>query len=47
MLEIWDENPPAVLLYSNATFFAKVKNVDWTPYEANFMDFGPNNVTAK
>ena len=47
MLEIWDANPPSVLLYSNATFFAKVKNVDWTPYEANFMDFGPNNVIAK
>lgn len=47
MLEIWDENPPAVLLYSNAVFFAKLKGVDWQPYEANFMDFGPKNVTAK
>ena len=47
MLAAWDANPPSVLLYSNATFYAKLKNIDWTPYEVYFMDLGPNNVTAK
>ena len=47
MLEIWDANPPAVMLYSNAVFFGKAKNVDWTPYGCQFMDFGPDNVKAK
>ena len=47
MLEIWDDNPPAVILYSNAVFFGKQKSVDWTPYGCQFMDFGPDNVKAK
>lgn len=47
MLEIWDENPPAVMLYSNAVFFGKQKSVDWTPYGCQFMDFGPDNVKVK
>ena len=47
MLEIWDENPPAALLYSNAVFFGKQKKIDWTPYGCQFMDFGPDNVKAK
>ncbi|MBO7048963.1 MAG: hypothetical protein J6W68_03570 [Spirochaetia bacterium] len=47
MLEIWDDNPPVALLYSNAIFFGKLKDVDWTPYGCQFMDFGPDNVKAK
>ena len=47
MLEIWDDNPPAAILYSNAVFFGKQKKVDWTPYGCQFMDFGPFNVKAK
>ena len=45
MLEIWDENPPAAILYSNAIFYGKQKNIDWTAYEQYFMDFGPENLT--
>lgn len=44
MLEIWDENPPAILLYNVATFYGVAKNVNWAPYEVYYMDFGPNNV---
>ena len=44
MLEIWDDNPPSVILHNNAIFYGKNKNMDWTPYEQYFMDFGPDNL---
>lgn len=47
MLDIWDDNPPSVILYNNALFYGKTKNVEWTPYEVYFMDFGPYNIKAK
>ncbi len=44
MLEYWDDNPPGLILYNNAIFYGKNKNIDWTPYEQYFMDFGPGNL---
>lgn len=44
MLEIFDSNPPSLILYYNAIFYGKRKDVNWTPYEQYFMDFGPDNL---
>ncbi len=43
MLEIYDNNPPALILYQNVAFSAKRQNVDWTAYRQVYMYFGPEN----
>ena len=43
MLEIYDENPPAMILYQNIIFSAKRKNIDWSAYKQVYMYFGPEN----
>ncbi len=44
MLEIFDANPPAMILYQNVVFFAKRKNIDWSAYRQVYMYFGPENL---
>ncbi|MCL2706133.1 MAG: ABC transporter substrate-binding protein, partial [Spirochaetaceae bacterium] len=43
MLEIFDANPPATILYQNVVFSAKRKNIDWSAYKQVYMYFGPEN----
>jgi len=43
MLEIYDANPPAIILYQNVVFSAKRKNIDWSAYKQVYMYFGPDN----
>ncbi|MCL2704594.1 MAG: ABC transporter substrate-binding protein [Spirochaetaceae bacterium] len=43
MLEIFDANPPAMILYQNVVFSAKRKNIDWNAYRQVYMYFGPEN----
>ncbi|MCL2704592.1 MAG: ABC transporter substrate-binding protein [Spirochaetaceae bacterium] len=43
MLEIYDANPPAMILYQNMVFSAKRKNLDWSAYKQVYMYFGPEN----
>ncbi|RJQ55649.1 MAG: ABC transporter substrate-binding protein [Desulfobacteraceae bacterium] len=43
MLEYFDENPPAMVLYQNVVTSAKRKNIDWSAYKQVYMYFGPEN----
>jgi len=43
MLEIFDNNPPLVLLYQNIAFCAKRQNINWNAYRQVYMYFGPEN----
>jgi peptide/nickel transport system substrate-binding protein len=42
ILAIWMERDPGgTMLYQNAVFYGKKKNVDWRAYPAQYMDVGP------
>jgi len=43
MLEIYDNNPPAIVLYQNVALSAKQKKLDWSAYSQVYMYFGPEN----
>ena len=39
MMDIFDTDPPAIILHTMGVFFGKKKNLDWTPYPSVYMDF--------
>ncbi|MCL2706131.1 MAG: ABC transporter substrate-binding protein [Spirochaetaceae bacterium] len=43
MLEIFDANPPAIILYQNVVFAGKRKDLNWSAYKQVYMYFGPEN----
>ncbi|MDX9801556.1 MAG: ABC transporter substrate-binding protein [Spirochaetia bacterium] len=45
MLDIFDNNPPALILYQNVAFSAKRANINWSAYRQVYMYFGPENFT--
>ncbi|HEX3350125.1 MAG TPA: ABC transporter substrate-binding protein, partial [Acetobacteraceae bacterium] len=45
-LKIYDEtDPPGTTLHTLAMFYGKRRDLHWTPYEAEFMDFRAANMT--
>jgi peptide/nickel transport system substrate-binding protein len=45
MLDIMDwEDPPAVPLFMQSMFYGLRADIDWTPYPAHQMDFGPGSI---
>ncbi|SDR45242.1 peptide/nickel transport system substrate-binding protein [Rhizobiales bacterium GAS113] len=41
------ENPPCTVLFDNALFYGKRKNIPWAPYPTLYVDYGPNNAATK
>jgi peptide/nickel transport system substrate-binding protein len=39
MVEIFDQDPPAIILHRFGVFYAKVKNLKWDAYPHVYMDF--------
>lgn len=39
MMDIFDTDPPAIILHAMGVFFGKKKSVDWKPYPSVYMDF--------
>jgi peptide/nickel transport system substrate-binding protein len=39
MLEIFEQDPPAIILHTMGVFYGKKKSVEWTPYPSVYMDF--------
>ena len=45
MMDIWDlEDPAGIVPHQNAIFYGQSDDVNWQPYAAQFMDFGPRNL---
>jgi peptide/nickel transport system substrate-binding protein len=38
------EDPPATLLFMQSLFYGTRADIDWTPFPAHQMDFGPGNI---
>src|SRR5262249_29860368 len=46
MLDIMEwEDPPAVPLFMQSMFYGVRADIDWTPFPAHQMDFGPGSVS--
>ncbi|MFW6288345.1 MAG: ABC transporter substrate-binding protein [Spirochaetota bacterium] len=41
MLEIYDEDPPGIILHDNAVFYGARQGLGYTPQQQYYMDFGP------
>jgi peptide/nickel transport system substrate-binding protein len=39
MLDIFEEDPPAIILHTMGVFYGKRKAVNWTPYPSVYIDF--------
>jgi peptide/nickel transport system substrate-binding protein len=39
MLDIFDADPPAIILHTMGVFYGKRKAVNWTPYPSVYLDF--------
>jgi peptide/nickel transport system substrate-binding protein len=42
MLDIFEDDVPAILLYNAFETYAMKRDIDWTPYPLFFMDFRPD-----
>ena len=45
MLDIFDNDPPAIILHTTGIFYGKRKNLKWTPYPHAYMDFRRENAS--
>jgi peptide/nickel transport system substrate-binding protein len=45
MLDIFDNDPPAIILHTTGLFYGKRKNLNWTPYPHAYMDFRRDNAS--
>jgi peptide/nickel transport system substrate-binding protein len=45
MLEIFDQDPPAIILHRFGVFYAKLKSMKWTAYPHVYMDFRGDNAS--
>jgi peptide/nickel transport system substrate-binding protein len=39
MMDIFDTDPPGIILHAMGVFYGKKKSVDWAPYPSVYMDF--------
>lgn len=45
MMDEWGTNDPmGAILFQEVWLYGKKKDLDWSPYELPYLDFGPNNV---
>lgn len=45
ILELFEHvDPPGTVLHASAMFYGKRSDLDWTPYQLPYMDFGPASV---
>jgi len=45
MLDIFDEDPPAIILHAMGVFYGKKKTVNWSPIPSVYMDFRDASVS--
>src|SRR5690606_9131441 len=44
MMDIFDEDPPAVILHTMGVFYGKRRNIQWEPYPSVYMNFSKASV---
>jgi len=45
MLDIFENDPPAIILHTTGLFYGKRKSLKWTPYPHAYMDFRRENAS--
>ncbi len=45
MLDAWEDECPATILYQPLESYGVRKNVNWRPYTFYFMDLRPDNLS--
>jgi peptide/nickel transport system substrate-binding protein len=44
MMDIFDEDPPAIILHTMGVFYGKRRDVNWAPIPSVYMDFRDTEV---
>ena len=45
MMDIFDEDPPAIILHTMGTFYGKKKSLNWKPYPTTYIEFAGSSMS--